>query len=498
MVMVTGFDRLRRVLLVPTLIAVFVAFLLADPVKADCGVIPAQDSQNVILNPGEVVSSCSGKFSLMYKDDGSVVLQYTPTGQVIWQSTAEKGKAYAFNSLGNSGLDSGAAAIPSPSNADSTANAGPSPGPDKLDLSANKAPQPTLNTWDLSANPVPSTNPGMGSMASLPSSSDMPFDPNAVPGFIPQDSTGNAQPATLPPASNLPSDPSMASTVPADNVQLDANSAFLSSPSDSSITTRRRMRKRYNSFSASPVRLNVQDDGNLVMSDGGMSALWTSDTKGTDCSQVFFPDVETEALASKAESKQGGSDLASLIRQDPCALLNVAAENVGGESQQLAADPQDPINLVSRAAKKGRTVINEYNFVLKTNPSNPKGWIIPIGSARLKKTWYFDGKTVSNAWGNAPDKASVDGETYDMALAVGFSYGFIGRGSELDVFSDYHENGRGAHTSVRRVMLNFETQFFRSLYAFKYTMRQELYIKAFADGKVDCQGQSHCREVRGP
>lgn len=465
----TSLSQLRLIIFVPTFAALFLAFLHTDLVNADCGVLSAKDaSSNIVLSPGEVVNSCSGRFTLIHNDDGKVTLQHTPTGQILWQVNGQQGQAYAFNSLSNPGWDGGVAALPSPNSPDLTENA---------------TPPPKASDWDPSGNqvapPISEAANAASDLASLPS----PTDPN------PDSDVGSS---TAPQTSNGDS-----SAVPFGGWQLDSNLASPDILPEPDITKRKQIKKRYNSFTASTTRLNVQDDGNIIISDGGASNLWTSNTKGTDCTQRFFADVEKEALASKAESV-GGSNLASLIRGDPCALLKVEVKPYGGQSQEISVDFKDPINLTARAAKKGRTVVNEYEFELRLNPTSPNGWVIPIGKARLKKTWFFDGRTVSNAWGAAPDKASVDGETNDAALAVGYHFGYIGRGSEVDVFSDYHNYGRGAHTSVRRVLVNFESQFLRSIYQYFWTMRQELYIKSFADGKVMCRGGTHCLEVSGP
>lgn len=466
----TGLSQLQRLILfVPTFAALFLAFLNTDLVNGECGVLSAQAaSSNIVLSPGEVVNSCSGRFTLIHEDDGKVSLQHTPTGQILWQVNGQQGQAYAFNSLSNSGWDGSVAALPSPNSPD---------------LTGNITPPPEASSWDPSGNQVAPLIPEVTNAASNLALLPTPTDPN------PDSDVGSS---TFPQTSNGDS-----SAVPFGGWQLDSNVASPDILPEPKITKRRQIKKRFNGFTASTIRLNVQDDGNIIISDGGASNLWTSNTKGTDCTQRFFADVEKEALASKAESV-GGTDLASLIREDPCALLKVEVEPYGGESQEISVDFKDPINLTARAAKRGRTVVNEYNFELRLNPSNSKGWIIPIGRARLKKTWFFDGRTVSNAWGAAPDKASVDGETNDAALAVGYHFGYIGRGSEVDVFSDYHNHGRGAHTSVRRVLVNFESQFLRSIYQYFWTMRQELYIKSFADGKVMCRGGTHCTEVRGP
>lgn len=465
----TGLSQLRLMLFVPTFAAFFLALLNTDLVNAECGILSAQDaSSNIVLSPGEVVNSCSGRFTLIHEDDGKVTLQHTPTGQILWQVNGQQGQAYAFNSMSNSGWDGSVAALPSINSPDLTENATPSPEAGDWDSSGNQV-----------APPIPEAMNTASNLASLPS----PTDPN--PDL---DIGSSTFPKT--PNGGLPA-------VPSGGWQLDSNVGSQNILPEPRTTKRRQIEERYNSFTSSTTRLNVQDDGNIIISDGGASNLWTSNTKGTDCTQRFFADVEKEALASKAESV-GGSNLASLIREDPCALLKIEVKPYGGESQEISVDFKDPINLTARAVKKGRTVVNEYEFELKLNPSTSKGWIIPIGKARLTKTWFFDGRTVSNAWGQDPDKASVDGETNDAALAVGFHFGYIGRGSEVEVFSDYHNQGRGAHTSVRRVLVNFESQFLRSIYQYFWTMRQELYIKSFADGKVMCRGGTHCIEVSGP
>lgn len=465
----TGLGQLSLIIFAPTFVALFLALFQIDVVNAECGVLSAKDaSSNIVLSPGEVVNSCSGRFTLIHKDDGKVTLQHTPTGQILWQVNGQQGQAYAFNSQSNSGWDGSVAALPSPNSLETTENATPSPKASDWDPSGDQVTSPISEATNAASD-----------LASLPSPTDLNLDSDVGSSTSPQTPNGDS------------------STLPFGGWQFDPNVASPNILPEPGITRRKQIRKRYNSFTASTTRLNVQDDGNIVISDGEAADLWTSNTKGTDCTQRFFADVEKEALASKAESV-GGSNLASLIRENPCALLKVEVKPYGGQSQEVSVDFKDPINLTARAAKKGRTVVNEYEFELRLNPTSPDGWVVPIGKARLKKTWFFDGRTVSNAWGAAPDKASVDGETNDVALAVGYKFGYIGRGSEVDVFSDYHNQGRGAHTSVRRVLVNFESQLLRSIYQYSWTMRQELYIKSFADGKVMCRGGTHCIEVSGP
>ena len=217
---------------------------------------------------------------------------------------------------------------------------------------------------------------------------------------------------------------------------------------------------------------------------------WTSNTQGTDCSDTFVPDAVREDLAVIVEKES--SEAASIVRANACALFNVVVEDNGGIAEEIAAATAGP------AVLKGRTVVYEYKFVLNAGEGNIGFQKFLIGSARLQKTWYYDQSRVSNSAGGDPDKATLDGDATTAAQILGYSWAGATPGSEVDAFSMYKGNGRGAHYSSRKALMKWEVPLAGSLVAFKPQWQQELLIKGFADGIVQCNGGTVCRDVPNP
>lgn len=243
-----------------------------------------------------------------------------------------------------------------------------------------------------------------------------------------------------------------------------------------------------------PAKLVVQDDGNLVVSrtdpSGTDTVEFTSNTQGTDCTDTFVPDTLRDDLADNVEPSS--SDAASLIRDDACALFAVEVEDNGSTITDISAPVAGP------GALQGRTVVHEYKFILNAPESNIGFHQFLIGSARLQKTWYYDGTVVSNAAGGDPDKATLDGDASGPAQVLGYSWAGATPGSEVDAFSPYNGNGKGAHYSSRRALMKWEVPVGGSLIAFKPQWQHELLIKGFADGKVQCEGGTTCKNVPNP
>ena len=245
--------------------------------------------------------------------------------------------------------------------------------------------------------------------------------------------------------------------------------------------------------------LQVGDDGNLVVTrdaDTGPMVEWTSDTQGTDCITAFITDAERERLATSVETGGAnepdidGSKVASGIRSNVCSLFGVAAEEFATTIEEIAADVAGP------AVLKGRTVVNEYKFYITfVQPDLP--YKVPVGSARLQKTWYFDQHRVSNSGGSAPDKASLNGEAGEYAQLFGLHWGGVTGDSYSDGYAPWNGNGEGAHYSEDTASLKWEVPF-ASFIAYKPEWPQQLYIKGFADGHVECRGGNTCKGVGGP
>lgn len=243
-----------------------------------------------------------------------------------------------------------------------------------------------------------------------------------------------------------------------------------------------------------PAQLVVQDDGNLVVTrasaDGSDTVEFSSDTSGTDCSDTFVLNTLRDDLAANVENESG--DAAAIIRDNACSLFDVSVEDNGSTAEDIAADTAGP------AVLKGRTVIHEYKFVLNAAKGNVYFEKFLIGSARLQKTWYYNGARVSNAAGDDPDKASLDGDATSAAQVLGYSWAGATPGSEVDTYSTYNGNGKGAHVSSRRALLKWEVPLGGTLVAFKPQWQHELLIKGFADGKVQCEGGTACKGAPNP
>lgn len=242
-----------------------------------------------------------------------------------------------------------------------------------------------------------------------------------------------------------------------------------------------------------PAQLVVQDDGNLIVfrcTEATTETEWTSNTQGTDCLDTFIPDTVKEDLAANVENT--APEAASIIRADACAIFNVEIEDNGGTAEEIAADTAGP------AVLKGRTVVSEYKFVLNAAKGNIGFLKFLIGSARLQKTWYYDQSKVSNSGGGDPDKATLDGDATTAAQILGYSWAGATPGSEVDAYSTYKGNGKGAHYSSRRALMKWEVPIGGTLVAFKPQWQQELLIKGFADGKVQCRGGTECKDVPNP
>ena len=244
----------------------------------------------------------------------------------------------------------------------------------------------------------------------------------------------------------------------------------------------------------SGARLVVQDDGNVVIKrddgSGAETVEWSSGTQGTDCGNVFVTDTTKEDLAVNVENSD--VDLASAIRNSACFLFSVTAAAGDTTIEEIGAEVAGP------GALKGRTVITEFKFNVLVSYTPVDIRETPIGSARLKKTWYYDGSKVSNSAGGDPAKASLEGDATTIAQILGFSWGGSSPGSDQDDYSPYKGNGKGAHYSSRVAFLKWEVPIAGSLVAFKPTWQQELFLKGFADSRVECRGGQTCLNVKNP
>lgn len=249
-----------------------------------------------------------------------------------------------------------------------------------------------------------------------------------------------------------------------------------------------------NNPALSTAHLVVQDDGNVVINrdngDGTETLEWSSGTKGTDCGQVFITDTTKDDLAALAQDSDAA--FASAIQRNVCFLFSVTVEAGDTTIEDIGAE------VAGSGALPGRTVISEfkYNVLVAYTPVDIRN--TPIGAARLKKTWYYDGSKVSDSAGNDPAKASLQGEATTIAQVLGFSWGGSVSGSDQDDYSPYKGNGKGAHFSSRTAFLKWEVPVGGSLVAFKPVWDQELFVKGFSDGRVECRGGQTCLNVKNP
>lgn len=105
---------------------------------------------------------------------------------------------------------------------------------------------------------------------------------------------------------------------------------------------------------------------------------------------------------------------------------------------------------------------------------------------------------MSNSAGGDPDKATLDGDATTGAQILGYSWGGATAGSEVDAYSIYKGNGKGAHYSSRRALMKWEVPIAGTLVAFKPFWQHELLIKGFGDGRVECEGGTSCKNVPNP
>ena len=495
--MIQRFDHLGRMLIVSALAAAFMALLATNPANAECGVLDSslQDpGSHLVLNPGEEVTSCNGNLVLTF-EGSNVVLKHIPSSQVIWQAPSNKGTAYAFYSPDTMGLD---------------ANLASTSASDSSDLASPSSLSSSGTETDVA---VPSTPTSPETIANVPSTfntGDPNLDANTAPLPASGSNTFSAGGVLDSPSQSSLFAASASASTP-DNSVFNPDSSFLNPPAGSYFQKRSDLRKKYYSGALSTSRLLVQDNGNLVLSpDGGLTVQWASNTQGTDCTQAFFTDTVKETLASRAE--KADSQAASLIREAPCGLLNVEVEQSDPQefedpeylppSQELIAslDPtasQDPSALNRRVELKRRSIINEYKFALGFTPKTGTTKLL-VGSARLKKTWFYDGKVVSNAAGADPDRASIDGDNALWAGFVGFQWQFAAGDSNYDGFFPYKHEGKGSTISSRRAKLLFENVLGQPVIAFRVLWQETLWVQGFADGKRTCRGGTHCGFAPGP
>lgn len=532
-----GFRCLRQLLLVLVFHPVFFAILVADLVQSDSVEAPCGELQSIggeiNILPGQEVKSCNGRFALTYQDDGKVVFMHLESQTVLWHQPANQGSAYAFYRQENPELGITALLPPSAEYSGMNAIAAvPSTAVDS-NSDAKIALASTDDNSDL--NPTLPDEDALGIDAS--SSKDADATPTlTLSKRIETDDTMTApNSTTLSPNSKVNGSPtSSKSDLLSNAVALaPSSSLFLNPPSDSYFTKRIEIKKREgvlpdaNGIRHVKSKLKFHEDGTLTIEEDGPDpkTIWSSDTGGAHCGTLYIPEKgKTQVLNSLAsDTSHEGIYLRQLIQVDPCKLKDVYITQAGGKTKMLKAAQEpsgsgsgsdsgsgvSPRSVLSDRALHGRTIVNEFQFFLTMNPANPTAFRIPIGTARLQKTFYYNGVNVSNAPGDSsPERAIILGEATDLAQLIGFLFGYFNPGSDQEIWSNWGdpekgipESGRGAHVSSRVTRMNFESLPFLPLGGYvlvKFAWHQELFIRVMGDSSIECRGGQHCSEGNLP
>lgn len=258
-----------------------------------------------------------------------------------------------------------------------------------------------------------------------------------------------------------------------------------------------------------PARLVLQNDGNLIVklqTDSGTeteTVVWSSATQGTDCTIAFVTDKEKETLVQNFET--ANSLAASVMKDDVCSLFNIISVRIDssiqdinpGSTQKSEDKNKDKSEDKYSAALPGRTVMNRYKWRWPIDEGKYGVSYLDFGEARMTKTWYYDGKIVSNAGGGDPERASIEGEASLYAGLAGIIFYAESLGSEKELWSSFHGFGRGAHYSYRRPLWRWETPLSKIKLLSDPAYQHGLSIKGFANGRVECNG-GECENMPTP
>lgn len=248
-----------------------------------------------------------------------------------------------------------------------------------------------------------------------------------------------------------------------------------------------------------PARLMLQNDGNLIVKldteSGSETVVWSSETQGTDCTKAFVTDKAKETLALNMETVN--TLAASVARDDICSLFNIRVYQTIASIQDINVDSTQN-RVAKRSIPRGRSVVNTYKFGWTIDKDKFAEPIIPIGEARMAKTFYFDGTRVSNGAEGEPERANLEGEPSPLAQISGLVFFGESLGSEKELWSTFNGEGRGAHYSSRRAMWRWETPNGMLIPLQSDPVWQhEFSIKGFANGSVLCDG-GDCEDVPVP
>lgn len=529
------FEYQRGALKVIACIAAFLATVVAPAIRFDCGSI---DSASVF----DTLTSCNGDY-VFSRQDGNMVLLHKPSGRKIWQSPVLDGAYFAFYDPDNQPI----AFSPS--------------GDTKQTLQANLAPldvtkpsdesdaahlpplseetqQPSTGTslsGDISNqdNSLPvqfETTPGytqhigatISSLTALDGKdpSDNDFQPlSYVEPIEIQPKTSNTEPFQIsvsPDGSNegesLPNlDPST------ETADLNARAILQNTPISNS------------QFSG---RLELTENGNLEIhrktGDMTETRAWESKTDGVECLpsknckggcpiKLHITNSEVGVVSNHMQER-GYDDQARYIREDVCALFRpkfneLGIRDVQDDSLSLAGHANS-LSLAGRAIKqhsntseiekryfKFRNIVLEHEmavtFYLTEAPQLSQTLI--VATMRLQKLFFYDGFSVMNGKGDAPDRAAVTGDPVDWAGWGGLNYAGQAAGSDLDAWSpitDENHNvlhgGMYAHESKREVRMEWKLPLINAFINTDIYYSTSMSLKVLANGKAFCRGGADC------
>lgn len=298
--------------------------------------------------------------------------------------------------------------------------------------------------------------------------------------------------------------------------------------------------KRTSSTMAQSFMLRLEDSGNMGVYQGVIGGTdgqlaWKTDTDGSDCDKAFIERRVMDAALQKIRD-EGHSQEADFAQTDPCLMVNLVWDDDAGYSENPDSIQNIQNNLMIRAKTKkklwGRTVVNQFKLVpgprklpywanqefpssstakFLTDFTAPPSVIAfdkaaaakkVMGTARLSKTWFWDGKAVQGGDGKDPPRAVLTGEVVDWTQWIGLSWQGISGGSDLekydpDLLPDHSvvggaEGGRFAHSSLRTATFNWKLVALNAIYTNEQWWRHELYIRGFANGKLECRGGHNC------
>lgn len=493
---------------------------MADLVQTQCGMLHSIGGEIDFL-PGQVVTSCNGEFILAYQDDGKVVLKHVGSQTILWHQPANQASAYTFYREENSELGITAFLPPNTkySGMSNIATVPSTPGDSNPYTEVALASAFDNSNQNPTAVTSPDTSGSNGALADAISTDGSSMDPTLVlvPGqsTVDHDTTAASGSATFSPephkntardamAVSLGKNGENAVGFPTSSSKSSSN-LFLNPPSNSYFAKRNEMENKgivlpdMNGAPDVAAILQLHDSGDVTLEENG-KIVWSSETQGTDCKNLFIPEKGRFAMLAKFDQSGDGAAMGELIRQKPCLLKDVYVALAGGHSRKLSAK-KEPAGLLSRALP-GHTTINEFKFYVTMNPEDPTAARIAIASARLQKTFYYNGQNVSDApEDGAPERSIIMGEATDFAQFVGYTYGYFTPDSDREAWANWDDSGQGAHVSSRVARLNFVSKAFLpigTIPVVKFAWHHEFSIKAYGDGTVECRGGQTCREGSMP